>query len=367
MSRAKAAAKRSPHPHPHSPRIRTLTLPASAPSLSPHPQPHSPLIRSALLLPASAPAPALLPALCDLPLPRLLPLYVSGGGPDNAAERSALQQDVFPYLRLLCATRGLGFEAIDLRRGLPSAEALLCEPGPMKAARAELARCRTARLGPRCPSLLLLLGDRYGPRPLPSALPASELDRLGARLPREGPSRKALDRAYEFDANRTLPAAFATPAESLASASATIGGGKGGSRAWRDGAVVLPSAAASAAQGPGGVGAGKAGGGGAAGPQPPPSVSLQAGADTHAQLSAGAKRASSSSSRSHSGAAHAEKGCYVLRERPPVIPAEAWQVRGGWRVGRDGGLVKRGEGGGRAWCGVVRKHQDSGAWIEAYK
>ena len=96
-------------------------------------------------------------------------VFISSTFADFVEERAALEADVFPRLRQLCQERGARFQAIDLRWGI-SAEASL-DQRTMRVCFEELARCQ--RLSPR-PNFIILLGDRYGWRPLPAAIPGDE-------------------------------------------------------------------------------------------------------------------------------------------------------------------------------------------------
>ena len=89
-------------------------------------------------------------------------LFVSSTFTDLRHERDALQRRVFPRLEALCAARGFQFQAIDLRWGV-STEASL-DHRTMRVCLDELRRAR--EVSPR-PNFLVLLGDRYGWRPLP--------------------------------------------------------------------------------------------------------------------------------------------------------------------------------------------------------
>jgi WD40 repeat protein len=89
------------------------------------------------------------------------------------AERNALQEHVFPRLRELCQQHGCRFQAIDLRWGV-SEEAGL-DQQTMKICLGEIARCQ--KVSPR-PNFIVLLGNRFGWRPLPDAIPAEEFERL---------------------------------------------------------------------------------------------------------------------------------------------------------------------------------------------
>ena len=81
--------------------------------------------------------------------------FVSSTFSDLKAERDALQKHVFPRLRELRMQQ------------------------TMKICLKEIARCQ--EVTPR-PNFIVLLGDRYGWRPLPEQIPAEEFERLQHRL-----------------------------------------------------------------------------------------------------------------------------------------------------------------------------------------
>jgi hypothetical protein len=85
---------------------------------------------------------------------RTFRIFVSSTFSDLVAERKPLQAYVFHRLRELAMALGCRFQAIDLR---------------------EIERCQ--RVTPR-PNFIILLGDRYGWRPLPYAIPAAEFEAL---------------------------------------------------------------------------------------------------------------------------------------------------------------------------------------------
>jgi hypothetical protein len=93
---------------------------------------------------------------------RTFRIFVSSTFSDLKEERNALQKNVFPRLRELCARHGCRFQAIDLRWGIREEAAL--DQQTMRICLEEIARCQ--RVTPR-PNFIVLLGDRYGWRPLP--------------------------------------------------------------------------------------------------------------------------------------------------------------------------------------------------------
>ena len=130
---------------------------------------------------------------------RIFRVFVSSTFGDLKMEREALQKQAFPKLRDLCATQGCRFQAIDLRWGVSEEAAL--DQQTMTICLEELRRCQ--RTSPR-PNFIILLGQRYGWRPLPPHIPAREFteieERIGARA-----DRALLVEWYQLDANAVPP------------------------------------------------------------------------------------------------------------------------------------------------------------------
>lgn len=111
-------------------------------------------------------------------------LFISSTFSDFVAEREALHDKVFPYLRALCQSYGARFQAIDLRWGV--SEEAGVDQRTMEICLGEIRRCQ--HITPR-PNFLILLGDRYGWLPVPARVPSDEFERL------EGGIDSAADRA----------------------------------------------------------------------------------------------------------------------------------------------------------------------------
>ncbi|GMW02375.1 MAG: hypothetical protein AMXMBFR84_35110 [Candidatus Hydrogenedentota bacterium] len=105
-------------------------------------------------------------------------VFVSSTFSDLIAERNALQEKVFPALRTYCQQRGARFQAIDLRWGVSSEASL--DQQTMNICIQELERCQ--ELSPK-PNFIVLLGERYGWRPLPWRVPAKEFEDILAAVP----------------------------------------------------------------------------------------------------------------------------------------------------------------------------------------
>src|SRR5512137_803561 len=100
-------------------------------------------------------------------------VFVSSTFSDMKHERNALEAEAFPKLEQLCQRQGFQFQAIDLRWGV-STEAGL-DHRTMRICFNELRRAQ--EVSPE-PNFLILLGDRYGWRPLPEEITPEEFERL---------------------------------------------------------------------------------------------------------------------------------------------------------------------------------------------
>ncbi|HEX3654177.1 MAG TPA: AAA family ATPase [Pirellulales bacterium] len=129
-------------------------------------------------------------------------IFVSSPLRDFRAERDVLQDVAFPKLRTFCQENGAQFQAIDLRWGI--SEAASENQQTMEICLEELFRCR--RITPR-PNFIVLLGDRYGWRPLPAHIFEDEFQLLLAAFaePAAAGDRQLLEAWYVRDEN-AIPA-----------------------------------------------------------------------------------------------------------------------------------------------------------------
>lgn len=129
-------------------------------------------------------------------------LFVSSTFSDLKPERDVLQSRVFPHLQALCASHGARFQAVDLRWGV-SEEAGL-DQQTMRICLEELQRCQRQR-----PNFLILLGQRYGWRPLPASIPVAHWEAFLPALSHA--ARQRLERWYRRDDNAVPPAYVLLP------------------------------------------------------------------------------------------------------------------------------------------------------------
>jgi WD40 repeat protein len=129
---------------------------------------------------------------------RTFRVFVSSTFEDLEAERNALQRDVFPKLRKLCEENGARFQAIDLRWGVRDEAAL--DQQTMEICLREIERCQQTGIKP---NFVVLLGARYGWRPLPARIEAQEFE--GAHDQVADPDQQLLDDWYQRDDNAIPP------------------------------------------------------------------------------------------------------------------------------------------------------------------
>ena len=140
---------------------------------------------------------------------RTFRIFVSSTFSDLKDERNALQRYVFPRLRELCMQHGCRFQAIDLRWGVREEAGL--DQQTMKICLDEVNRSQ--RTSPR-PNFILLLGDRYGWRPLPAEIPAHEFHEIEKRIAGKT-ERELLMRWYRCDDNARFKSRIERAGESV--------------------------------------------------------------------------------------------------------------------------------------------------------
>jgi WD40 repeat protein len=132
-------------------------------------------------------------------------VFISSTFSDLKHERNALQEQVFPKLEQLCARNDFQFQAIDLRWGVSSEAGL--DHRTMRICFDELRRAQ--EISPR-PNFLILLGNRYGWRPLPEEISLAEfqaLERAAAQVATttDQPAAAVLQAWYRRDENAIPP------------------------------------------------------------------------------------------------------------------------------------------------------------------
>jgi hypothetical protein len=130
---------------------------------------------------------------------RTFRVFVSSTFEDLKEERNALQREVFPELAKLCEVHGARFQAIDLRWGVREEASL--DQKTMEICMAEIERCQQTKIKP---NFIILLGDRYGWRPLPARISAEEFERVRDAIS-DGKARELIGTWYQRDDNAVPP------------------------------------------------------------------------------------------------------------------------------------------------------------------
>ena len=127
-------------------------------------------------------------------------LFISSTFEDMEDERNKLQDSTLPQLEKYCKERGATFQPVDLRWGV--SEAAGQDHQAMNICLGEIRRCQA--ITPR-PNFLVLLGQRYGWKPLPTQIRDVVFENLLGNL--SGEERKIIEEWYQKDEN-SVPAEY---------------------------------------------------------------------------------------------------------------------------------------------------------------
>jgi WD40 repeat protein len=122
-------------------------------------------------------------------------VFLSSTFEDLKMERDALQKKAFKNLREHCREKGWQFQAVDLRWGINN-EATI-DQRTMEICLREIARCQEQ--SPR-PNFIVLLGERYGWRPLPDRILQSVAREMEKQMP--AALHGLFKQWYELDENQ---------------------------------------------------------------------------------------------------------------------------------------------------------------------
>lgn len=128
---------------------------------------------------------------------RVFRVFLSSTFNDLEPEREAFRQRVVPELQRLCRSEGADFQAVDLRWGI--SEEAGFDQRTVQICLSEIRRCLAVT--PR-PNFVILLGDRYGWRPVPAQIPAALFERITKTA---GTGISLLQKWYGRDDNAVPP------------------------------------------------------------------------------------------------------------------------------------------------------------------
>jgi WD40 repeat protein len=136
---------------------------------------------------------------------RTFRVFVSFTFDDLIDERNVLQEHVFPKLEAFCLEKGARFQAVDLRWGVREEAGL--DQKTMEICLSEIARCQKTKIKP---NFIVLLGDRYGWRPLPARIQKNEFETVVAHIGETGEG-DFVESWYDVDLNANPPEYFLKP------------------------------------------------------------------------------------------------------------------------------------------------------------
>ncbi|CAH3143126.1 unnamed protein product [Porites evermanni] len=128
---------------------------------------------------------------------RIIRVFISSTFTDTAQERNLLIADVYPYLKLFGRKYGFEFASSEMRWGIREESSsdhmtsIICM--------AEIARCQRESQGI---NYVAFLGDKYGFRPFPSRIEASEFEQLQAQAEKDNdPDVNLLSEWFDLNTN----------------------------------------------------------------------------------------------------------------------------------------------------------------------
>ncbi|KAL4239740.1 NACHT domain- and WD repeat-containing protein 1 [Mactra antiquata] len=131
----------------------------------------------------------------------MVKIFLSSTFSDMREERNILAREVYPYLRAYCASLGLDFQVVDMRWGITDDS--INDHSVEKLCLLEVANCQKTSIGP---NFIVLSGQRYGFRPLPTEITVERFELLHSiaqQLKLE--NRELLHEWYKLDENMVPP------------------------------------------------------------------------------------------------------------------------------------------------------------------
>ncbi|KAJ3289802.1 hypothetical protein HK104_007235 [Borealophlyctis nickersoniae] len=110
---------------------------------------------------------------------RVVRVFIGSAAEDAEWERNALLLDVYPFLKQFCQRLGYEFQPVDLKFGRRDLTSLDDDHLMHNLAVAELRKCLEVSAGP---AFMCLLGNKFGPHTIPSAIEKTEFNRIFQRL-----------------------------------------------------------------------------------------------------------------------------------------------------------------------------------------
>ncbi|XP_071108697.1 NACHT and WD repeat domain-containing protein 2-like [Haliotis cracherodii] len=148
-----------------------------------------------------------LPALSS----KIVRIFTSSTFTDTTLERNTLMERVYPKLKEYCRERhGLEFQVVDMRWGVR--DEATDDHMTTELCMQEIDNCQRLSMGP---SFVVFLGQKYGYRPLPTHIPASEFLMLREVAKNVQSELELFDTWYKVDENSVPPVYILQPISSI--------------------------------------------------------------------------------------------------------------------------------------------------------
>ncbi|CAH1801103.1 unnamed protein product [Owenia fusiformis] len=126
----------------------------------------------------------------------VLRIFLSSTFTDTVAERNILLEKAYPELRQFCAENGLDFQVVDMRWGVR--DVMTSDHHTTELCLKEIHNCQRLSVGP---NFCVLLGGRYGTRPLPAKIDALLMQTVEKFAKEENFNLSVVKEWYKLDTN----------------------------------------------------------------------------------------------------------------------------------------------------------------------
>ncbi|XP_011493787.1 PREDICTED: NACHT and WD repeat domain-containing protein 2 [Ceratosolen solmsi marchali] len=142
---------------------------------------------------------------------KIVRIFTSSTFTDTTMERNTLMAKCYPKLKDYCREKhGLEFQVVDMRWGVR--DEATDDHMTTELCMREIENCQRLSMGP---NFVVLLGQKYGYRPIPTYVLSSELEMLRTELYSQGMDVSVLDTWYKKDSNAVPPTSILQPISSI--------------------------------------------------------------------------------------------------------------------------------------------------------
>ncbi|XP_064636934.1 NACHT domain- and WD repeat-containing protein 1-like isoform X2 [Lineus longissimus] len=129
-------------------------------------------------------------------LAKIVRIFTSSTFTDTSVERNNLMEKVYPQLKTYCQERGYEFQVVDMRWGVRDESTV--DHRTSELCMRELRECQRLSTGP---NFITFLGQKYGYRPFPPIIPATDFEKILSAVANKSDS-ELLQKWFKKDENR---------------------------------------------------------------------------------------------------------------------------------------------------------------------